>query len=250
MSMDADNADDGDGFDGGDDEREVKRQRHNEAELRRRQRIKQQIQRLQALLADDSSGDTNGSPVDSHGGSMPASSSNKDQYSILDEAAGLLERQTQWLEMLKLQYRRRADSTITSQLSAADFALLFLNSPVGTAVISISGKFVDCNPAFERDLGYKRGEIKSKTMFDITPDHLMAKLYEVMRKLLMRESDAISMVKECVLKDSKVCQFQTTVFSVVSPSNNDQVKYIVAFAQPVSAVANEGLFRMKTSASS
>jgi PAS domain S-box-containing protein len=242
MDVDGDGMDDLD-VDVPDDDKEVKRQRHNEAELRRRQRIKTQIQRLQSLLADDTPHPQSPHPPNDN---TSAAAFTKDQYSVLEEAAGLLERQTQWLEMLKLQYRRKADASVTSQLSAADFAQLFLNSPVGTAVISISGKFIDCNPAFEKDLGYKRGEIKNKTVFDLTPDYLMAKLYEVMRKLLTREVEAVSMAKDCVLKDSKICQFQTTVFTVSNPSAPDQVKYICAFAQPIQACEAEGTIRIKT----
>ncbi len=51
-----------------------------------------------------------------------------------------------------------------AELSARErrFRQLFLNSPVGTAIVTERGRIVQCNPAFERIFGYSRTELAAE----------------------------------------------------------------------------------------
>lgn len=243
-------------------DRDVKRQRHNEAEHRRRQRIKQQFDRLMALLVDEDK-------------SKRQDSLQRDQYSVLEEAAELLQRQKQWIQMLRLKHQRFHSQLCFSpyqslSLSSSDYAELFLNCPLGMAIVAPRGNFLDCNPVFENDLGYTRTEITQQTVFTLTPDHQVPFIHGVMHQLLLDECQTITMTKECLVKGLKYpSPFLICVFNVRNPlaqlENQEnffappKVKYVVCISSPMSENSNisseshvlprkmrEGLIRIRT----
>lgn len=85
----------------------------------------------------------------------------------------------------------------------ARFRLLFEQAPIGMAITTTTGRFVQVNPALCTTLGYTEAELLRKSLAEIThPDDVQLNL-DHERKLLMGEIDAFQIEKRYVRKDGQ-----------------------------------------------
>jgi diguanylate cyclase (GGDEF)-like protein/PAS domain S-box-containing protein len=90
--------------------------------------------------------------------------------------------------------------------------LAFFDSPVATAWVGRDGKFLKCNPAMERLVGYSARELLSLTFQDIThPDDLSDDM-DLVHAILSRARPSYTLSKRYIRKDRQVCYVQISVF--------------------------------------
>lgn len=188
---------------------ESRRRRHNEAEIRRRQRIREQLDRLASVLGN----------------------SGKDQLSILTDAAAMLRLQEQWLELLRREFTQQLPTFEKN----SDFERLFCNASVAIALLEVNGRFLDCNPQFEVLMGYTRKEIRQESCFSLAKEDSMSKLFEVFRNLLEGESRLARIDKECRRKDGSYLQMNITIHVVRDPESKRPASFCVYLVPRVDA---------------
>jgi PAS domain S-box-containing protein len=114
-----------------------------------------------------------------------------------------------WLEILlfsastlfaaEVVYRDRQSRT---QLETR-FRLLFEQAPIGMAITTPLGRFLQVNPALSATLGYTEAELLQKTLAEVThPDDMQLSI-ERDRKLLTGEISSLQMEKRYVRKDGQ-----------------------------------------------
>ena len=82
--------------------------------------------------------------------------------------------------------------------SEARFKGAFSNAPIGMAIVSLNHKILDANPAFNRMLGYKNGELEGKSFEEITFVDDIEASYEYHQKLIVQVIDNYSIEKRYV----------------------------------------------------
>jgi len=192
-----------------------KRRKHNEAESKRRKRIKVQMDRLSSLLGDSES----------------------DQFALLTAATDILVRQQKHLDLLKSNTETRISPLLAAQdeqnTSVLDheFLQIFLNSPVAIAISGLNGQFIDCNLTFEKTLGYSRAEISSFSMFALTPDDHMDAIFQVLSCLLKGEVRDVTFKKTCLTKAGCLDEFLVSV-SLVRCNDSSKAKLFTCSVFP------------------
>jgi PAS domain S-box-containing protein len=84
------------------------------------------------------------------------------------------------------------------------FEQIFDNSPIGKAIVSLEGKWLDVNHSLSSFLGYSKEEFLKLSFQDITyPDDLDADL-ELVRKTISGEIDKYSIEKRYIKKDGSI----------------------------------------------
>eukprot|EP01034_Spumella_vulgaris_P020708 gene20708-26546_t len=83
------------------------------------------------------------------------------------------------------------------------FRGIFENAPIGISISDINGNFLQCNPAYERILGYSMEELRN-AHFDtvVHPDDRPANLAEV-KKLVGQEVDFFEISNRSVHKSGR-----------------------------------------------
>jgi len=115
----------------------------------------------------------------------------------------------QWGELLllglsvfiiaEIVYRDRAARAQTE----ARFRLLFEQAPIGMAITTTAGRFVQVNPALCATLGYTEAELLQKSLAEVThPDDIQLSL-DQNRKLLAGEIDSFRIEKRYVRRDGQ-----------------------------------------------
>ena len=90
------------------------------------------------------------------------------------------------------------------QASEERFRGIFENAPTGISISDISGRFVQCNPAYEKILGYTLAELREKTFTMLVhPDDQAANLAE-MARLVRGESPYFEIFNRSVHKSGRI----------------------------------------------
>ena len=76
-----------------------------------------------------------------------------------------------WASIRGIAGRKRAESALRQ--SEAKYRLLFENMGDSFAALDLQGRLIDCNPAFEKLVGYSRKELLRLHLADITPKEWM-----------------------------------------------------------------------------
>jgi PAS domain S-box-containing protein len=97
------------------------------------------------------------------------------------------------------------------RLSENTFSSAFRFSGIGVGFTSLSGGWLDVNPALCRLLGYSREEMLQKTFQQITHPDDLATSVEKIPKLLGKEIDTFQMEKRYLHKDGQVIWVMLTV---------------------------------------
>ncbi len=77
-----------------------------------------------------------------------------------------------WASIRGIAERKRAETALRQ--SEAKYRLLFENMGDSFAALDLQGRLIDCNPAFEKLVGYSRKEVLRLHLADITPKEWMA----------------------------------------------------------------------------
>ena len=77
-----------------------------------------------------------------------------------------------WASIRGIAERKRAETALRQ--SEAKYRLLFENMGDSFAALDLHGRLIDCNPAFEKLVGYSRKEVLRLHLADITPKEWMA----------------------------------------------------------------------------
>lgn len=77
-----------------------------------------------------------------------------------------------WASIRDVSERKRAEDALRA--SEAKYRLLFENMRDAFAAMDPRGRLIDCNPAFEKLVGYSRDEVRRLHLADITPKEWMA----------------------------------------------------------------------------
>ena len=119
--------------------------------------------------------------------------------------------------------RKQAQDAVRE--SEAVFRMIFTQSPVGAAIVSLDKKFINTNLAFCKYLGYSEKELIGKTIADVTyPDDLEKGMPEL--KMMMEgKSESANMEKRYLRKDGKVVWGDLTI-SLVRSANNTPLYFI------------------------
>ncbi|PTA68469.1 sensor domain-containing protein [Deinococcus arcticus] len=95
------------------------------------------------------------------------------------------------------------------------FAAMFRRSPMGIALVSLEGSFLQVNDALSRMLGYAPAELQALTFQDIThPDDLDSDL-ALLRRVLARELDQYELRKRYWRKDGQLIWIELHVSLIV-----------------------------------
>jgi PAS domain S-box-containing protein len=87
--------------------------------------------------------------------------------------------------------------------SEARFRALFEDAPIGKAVVSLDGSWIDVNPAFERIVGYPKADLLSATAEDLThPDDVNLDISEL-GDLLDRRRSSYQVEKRFLRSDGE-----------------------------------------------
>lgn len=104
--------------------------------------------------------------------------------------------------------------------SASRFRAIFDQSSAGSVIVDLEKRFVRCNPAFRRFLGYKESELIGKTISDVTfpedRDIGMKELQEIVKG--KRESFVAE--KRYLRKDGRIVWGEVTISLVRDADNN------------------------------
>ena len=77
-----------------------------------------------------------------------------------------------WASIRDVTERKRAEEALRQ--SESKYRLLFENMRDAFAAMDLKGRLIDCNPAFEKLVGYSRDEVRRLHLADITPQEWMA----------------------------------------------------------------------------
>jgi PAS domain S-box-containing protein len=171
--------------DGQEDANERRRRKHNELEVKRRQRINEKFQELQDLC-----------------------NSKSDRRSVLQSAIDMIQSYSTRIQSLEAQaqqyqqqlsagelYRAngpRALAPLASQRTGAiDFQSVYRNLSAPIAVMSLDGRFVDCNDAMCMLFGKNREDIEQTTMFGLANPKDLANLFSKVQRLITGDDDFV-----------------------------------------------------------
>lgn len=98
--------------------------------------------------------------------------------------------------------RKRAEEAIIQ--SEKRFRALFDNTALGIAIVDINRHFVDCNPAFQKMLGYSLEELRNMTVpqVSLAEDDMKSRAYYT--AMMDGRTDSFSMEKRHIRKDRTI----------------------------------------------
>lgn len=145
------------------------------------------------------------------------------------------------------------NNQLTPEQSEQRFMQAFNTSPIGMALVSLEGKWLDVNDALCKSLGYTESELLQKTFQDIThPEDLDLDL-DYVQKMITGEIDTYQMEKRYFHKDGHIVW---VLLSVSMVSDGDEPLYFVSQIMDISALKekeqalvekNEELEKLNTS---
>ncbi len=89
---------------------------------------------------------------------------------------------------------------------------MFEASVDGIAIADIDGRFIDCNPSYQKMLGYSLEEIKQKSFWEITPAKWHQWEAEIIDKQIIQRGYSDTFKKEYIRKDGTVFPIELTVY--------------------------------------
>jgi PAS domain S-box-containing protein len=126
--------------------------------------------------------------------------------------------------------RKQAEAAL--QESEVKFRQTFELSPIGMVMVGMDRRFLRCNPAFAKSLGYATEELVGKTIQDITcPEDADIGMDE-MAAILKGEIESAHVQKRYICKDGRLIWAEVTI-ALVSDSAG-QPQYFLAIIQDVS----------------
>ena len=136
---------------------------------------------------------------------------------VRDEAGRPSFLQGVMLEMSDLLQAREA-----LRKSEEKFRTLFERTAVGIALIDIEGRLMECNPALQEMLGYRKEEILTRVFSELT--HMEDKTVDLdfYKKLLSGKQDHYQVEKRCIRKDGGVVWGRVNVSLVRDAGGNPQ----------------------------
>jgi len=196
-------------MDGNEDPNERRRRKHNELEVKRRQRINEKFQELQELC-----------------------SSKTDRRSVLQSAIEMIQSyasRIQTLEMQVQQYQQQAASgelyravnapralapLAAHRIGTIDFQGVYRNVSAPIAIMSLDGRFVDCNDSMCMLFGKQREEIEQTTMFGLANPKDLATLFSKVQRLITGDDNMVIFDTFYTHASNAQIPLQTIVFSV------------------------------------
>eukprot|EP00475_Leptophrys_vorax_P040148 TRINITY_DN7400_c1_g1_i12.p1 TRINITY_DN7400_c1_g1~~TRINITY_DN7400_c1_g1_i12.p1 ORF type:complete len:501 (-),score=95.64 TRINITY_DN7400_c1_g1_i12:2445-3908(-) len=203
------------GSDGGDEQQEDpnerRRRKHNELEVKRRQRINEKFVELQELC-----------------------SSKSDRRSVLQAAIDTISSFPSRLHSLEVQIQQyqqqlaaaaagdmfrsggpKPIAPLSSQrMGVVDFQAVYRKVSAPMAVMSLDGRFVDCNEAMCALFGKRPEEIEQTTMFGLANPKDLAVLFSKVQRLITGEDDVVVFDTFYTHSSSSQIPLMTIVYSV------------------------------------
>lgn len=113
--------------------------------------------------------------------------------------------------------------------SEAKFKSIFDNSPIGTVIVGMDKKFVECNAAFCEFLGYGESELIGREIAEVTyPADLSLGMAE-MRQLACGEIDSCKLKKRYVRKDGRIVWGEICI-SIIRDDGGKPLYYLSVIA--------------------
>ncbi len=132
-------------------------------------------------------------------------------------------------QVIQLLELREANQAL--QLSQQKLVTLYNQAPVGIALNSLDGAFVDFNPEFTQLTGYSAGEIRQLANADITPDeYLLSDAYELQQVIATGRYGPYE--KQYRAKDGSLIPVLLNGVLIKTPTGEEQVW---TFVQDISA---------------
>lgn len=199
----------------------LRRKKHNEIEIRRRQRLNDNFEELQRLVQYDKK--------------------EKDKDTVLRTVIDRLkEYERKLAEMESLQQHKRTWALQRAPMavpppvslfnSKVNHSKIFSNNDMPMCVASLNGRMLDANDRFCDILGYTRDEIKQIPCMQLTHPDDLPKLFKHLNALLNNSITSFSSVKRMLSKNRQFVHFNNTVWIV---KENNEPKYIMGVFIPV-----------------
>jgi PAS domain S-box-containing protein len=129
----------------------------------------------------------------------------------------------------EISVRRQAEDALRE--SEERFRSAMKHSPIGTALVSTDGRFVEVNPALCAILGYTREELLATTFRALTHPDDLDKNVDAMRQLLSRDVDTYQTIKRYFHKDGRVLWAQLNASVVYDEAGG--ARYFVSKVQDI-----------------
>jgi PAS domain S-box-containing protein len=155
----------------------------------------------------------------SHGSKLPGQAALSDELGVapltLRQALNRLE-----VEGLVRRVSRRG-TFVAEPLPPAQsavqpaFRTLFRHAPTAAALVDMAGRYLECNPAFERLLGYTATELRGTTYRQYTYPDDIPQQAELVTRLLAGALGSYSMRKRYIRRDGEIITCRLTAFPVI-----------------------------------
>jgi hypothetical protein len=95
-----------------------------------------------------------------------------------------------------------ADAPISTTVQEHDYRFIFNSSPVGMAIASMGGAFIDCNSLFCQLSNYTKQEICSMTVFNLTSRQDLQHAFDLISQMISPPTEGAGnqKPKPCVLR--------------------------------------------------
>jgi two-component system cell cycle sensor histidine kinase/response regulator CckA len=124
--------------------------------------------------------------------------------------------------------RKRMDEAL--RCSEQRFRSLFDHAAVGVGIVALDGRFAEVNPCLAAILGYTRGELCARTVFDVTPREDWSSERETVRARLAGD-DSFSFDKRYLRKDGATVWAHLSGTLVRRPGGEPD--YVVAVVEDI-----------------
>ncbi len=127
--------------------------------------------------------------------------------------------------------------------SEARFRGIFAHAPVGIGLVDESGRYIDCNDAWCRMLGYEREELLMLTNREVTDPEDRADTVEHFERIVQGEADIFRLEKRFRRKDGSTVWGDLTVSTLRDPSGRFEAGLGIIIDISESRRAREALVR-------
>ena len=113
------------------------------------------------------------------------------------------------------------------------FENVFNSSPIGIALVSKEGTFLQINDKFSSIVGYENTELLKLSFQDITYKDDLEKDLELVSKVVNKEIDTYSIEKRYITKDSTIVWVKLTVTASYEDSLKNNFSYFIATIEDI-----------------
>jgi len=191
----------------------VRRRKHNEVEIRRRQKINEHFDELQELVGYDKKEKDKDSVLRSVIDKL-------NEYKLREEALiakkGALESGASKSVVLSSGAASRTTQLVQNLYldmaggKAIDYSKVFSNNSVPMALGSIGGGLVDCNDAFLHALAFSREEVRNLSCLQLTHPDDLPLIFQRFKELLGNEIQAYTAQKRMLNRQGQYISFEAT----------------------------------------